>query len=54
MARYSYFDDFTEEERQMVRRRMLKEHQTWKEILKRFGHPSKWKENELQIRMELK
>ena len=47
--KYSYFDDFTEVERKMVFARMQKHGQTWKEIIQRFGHPSKWV-NE-QIRM---
>ena len=51
MARYSYFDDFTEEERAQVVERMRKEHQSWKEIIERFGHPSGWKEE--QVRMKI-
>ncbi len=47
MTRYSYFDDYTEEEREQVVERMKKEHQSWKEIIKRFGHPSEWKEEQM-------
>jgi hypothetical protein len=52
--KYSYFDDFTEEERQQVRLKMIECGQTWKEIIKRFGHPKDWEENQLQMKMELK
>jgi hypothetical protein len=48
VAKYSYFDDFTEEEREMVRQKMKSEGQSWKEIMERFGHPSKWETNPLQ------
>jgi hypothetical protein len=40
----SYFDDYTEEEREMMRKKMAEEHQSWKEIISRFGHPSTWSE----------
>lgn len=42
----SYWDDYTEEERQKMKDKMLKEHQTWQEILDRFGHPKDWPEAE--------
>jgi hypothetical protein len=40
----SYFDDYTEEERAMMHKKMAEEHQSWKEILRRFGHPKDWPE----------
>jgi hypothetical protein len=46
VARYSYFDDFTEEERQMVRAKQIEQGQSWKEIIQRFGHPKDWEENQ--------
>lgn len=51
MARYSYFDDFTERERGLVVAKMLEEGQTWKDIIKRFGHPRDWEENDPQMRL---
>lgn len=42
MTKYSYFDDFTNEEREKMRLKMIEEKQTWDEILERFGHPKDW------------
>ena len=44
MSKYNYFDDFTDAEREMVKRKQISEGQTWKEIIKRFGHPRDWEE----------
>jgi hypothetical protein len=48
-GRYSYWDEYTEEQREMVRRKMISEGQSWEEIIKRFGHPKDWDKNALQI-----
>lgn len=47
--RLSYFDDFTDEEREQVRERMVRNGQTWDEIINRYGHPKTWEAE--QIRM---
>ena len=44
MTRLSYFKDFTEKEREAVRKKMVERGQTWKEIINRFGHPKDWEE----------
>ena len=44
MARYSYFQDFTDKEREAMFQKMKERGQTWKEILNRFGHPKDWEE----------
>jgi hypothetical protein len=51
MTKLSYFDDFTPDERDMVRLKMIEEGQSWDEILKRFGHPKDWKDQPLQFNM---
>ena len=40
---WSWFDDFTKEERAMIQERRVKEGMNAKELLARFGHPSTWK-----------
>lgn len=45
----SYFDDYTEEEREQVREKMVKEGCSWKEVIERFGHPSEWEEEQLKM-----
>ena len=50
-TKYSYFDDFTPEERKAVFDRMSKEEMTFDEIMKRHGHPSTWETE--QIRMNI-
>ena len=47
--KWSYFDDFTEEEREMLKQRRIREGQSAKEILYRFGHPSTWEAEQLQL-----
>ena len=55
MAKYSYFDDFTPKQREMMRKKQISEGQSFKEIIKRFGHPRDWWKNDPgQIKMELK
>lgn len=49
MTVWSYFDDFNEEEREQLLQRRIREGQTAKEILKRFGHPSTWEAEQLTL-----
>lgn len=44
--RYSYFDDYTPEERDLVRLKMIEEGQSWDEIIQRFGHPKEWEKRQ--------
>jgi hypothetical protein len=46
---YSYFDDYTEEEREQVRQRMVEYGYSWKDVINRWGHPSEWKEEQLRL-----
>lgn len=45
----SYWDDYTPEEREKVREKMVEKGCSWKEVIDRYGHPSEWQEEQLKM-----